>query len=461
MNDDEIYVNLRTNNQPSRKPTKKNMKKKKKKKTKAGKIIKWILLILLLAILIWAGVFVYKMAKNGWGLQGFLATAVGHDENTLKNMEKIYCLVVGVSGAEENYKLADTIMVVSYDPKIQKASILSIPRDTYVGPNVEKASSSYKINATYKNGKNIDGFLGYVNQITGLGIKNYLIIDTEALVQLVDAIGGVTFNVPIDMDYDDSTQNLHIHLTAGEQLLNGSQSEQLVRFRHNNDDSTYPASYGIQDFGRTRTQREFITATLKQTLKPENIFKIGEILDIAFKNVNTNMNFDTVKDYIPYAVNFNADNLNTALLPSESVKKNGVWIVTYDKEKTKKLVDELFSDPVITEGEEKEGTNTVSGTTTNSSEIKIELLNGSGTKSYLAKATEALEKLGYKVTKSGTTSSTAKTNIINRTLKSTTIQDKIKEALGTGSVSDGAETSNVDFTIVLGKDYKPVETTTK
>ena len=64
------------------------------------------------------------MAKNGWGVQGFIATAVGHDEYTLKDLDPINFLLVGISGFEKDYKLADTIMVCSYNPKSQKASIL-------------------------------------------------------------------------------------------------------------------------------------------------------------------------------------------------------------------------------------------------------------------------------------------------------------------------------------------------
>lgn len=459
MKDDEIIVNINGNGKNNESG---KHKKKKKKKSKVGRVIKIILLLLLIALVIFGCVFAYKMAKNGGGLQGFLATAIGHDENTLKNLDKLTVMLVGISGSEANYKLADTIMVCSYDPKIQKASILSIPRDTYVGKDSSNPSSSYKINATYRNGENIEGMLEYVNQITGLDIKNYVIVDTVALRQLVDAIGGVTFNVPMDMYYVDLTQAepLYIDLKEGEQVLNGEQAEGLLRFRKNADGTTYDYDYGGDDFGRMRTQRNFIAAVLKQTLKPENIFKITELIDIAARNVKTNMSFDTVKDYIPYAVNFNADNLNTGMLPGESDNPKGVWIYIYDKKETKALVEELFADPVITETEgEGQATNSVDNTTTsntdnNSDAIRIELLNGSGVSSNLAKVTKILEDAGFKVTKAGTTSSTAKTNIINRTNKSTTIEDKVKEAIGTGSVSKGAEISNVDFTIVIGKDYK-------
>ena len=56
-----------------------------------------------------------------------------------------------------------------------------------------------------------------VNKITGLNLKYYILVDTEALIKLVDQIGGLYFDVPIDMNYDDPTQDLYIHLSKGYQ----------------------------------------------------------------------------------------------------------------------------------------------------------------------------------------------------------------------------------------------------
>lgn len=347
------------------KQTNKMEKNPKKKKTKARKIFRLILLLLLVAVLVFAGMFIYRVVRNGGGLQGFIAAAVGHDENTLKDLDKINFLIVGISGCEEDYKLADTIMVCSYDPKAQKASLLSIPRDTYVGKNKQKASASYKINAVYRNGENIDGMVKSIEEIIGIEIDNYVIIDTDALVELVDAIGGVEFDVPIDMLYDDVTQDLHINLKKGYQKLNGEQAEWLVRFRHNNNGTSYSYEYGDNDIGRMRTQREFITATLKQTMKPENLLKITQIAQIAFNNVKTNMKFDLIKDYLPYAVSFNTENLQTGTLPGTPELCNGVWIYTVNKKETEKIVNELFKEKEIEENVENTvNTNTVNNTNT-------------------------------------------------------------------------------------------------
>ncbi len=438
------------------KKRKKCEKKERRKKSKAWKLFRILIIILLIALLIFSGQFIYKMAKNGWGLQGFIATAMGHDEYTLKDLDKINFLLVGVSGCEENYKLADTIMLCSYDPKQQKASLLSIPRDTYVGKNKEKASASYKINAVYRNGENIEGMVKAVEDITNIEIDNYFVIDTEALIQLVDAIGGVNFNVPIDMKYDDVTQDLHINLKAGMQKLNGQQAEWLVRFRHNNDGTSYPLEYGDNDIGRMKTQREFIIETLKQTLKPENIFKLNQIVDIAFKNINTNMTFDTIKDYIPYAVSFNTENLQTGVLPGTPELCNKVWIYTVNKRETVQIVEQLFKD----QQEEKVENDTNSkekeiSKSEEKNDIQIELLNGSGNTKNLSKATEILKQKGYNVVKTGNTKVINKTKIVNKTQKSKTISNELKEILKVGIISStSSDNSKVDYTITLGKDYK-------
>ena len=117
----------------------KNNKKNKKKKT-----WKKILLIIILILIIAGSCFAYKVYKNGWGLSGMLATMVGHDENTKKNLGEFKTLILGISTDQENVELTDTVMVASYNPNTQKATLLSIPRDTYTGKNPAKATAYEK-----------------------------------------------------------------------------------------------------------------------------------------------------------------------------------------------------------------------------------------------------------------------------------------------------------------------------
>lgn len=434
------------------------MKNPKKKKTKK-KTWKKVLLIIVLILLIAGGVFAYKVHLNGGGMSGMLATMVGHDQYTKKNLGEFKVLLLGISTDQENVDLTDTIMVASYNPNTQKATLLSIPRDTYTGKNPAKATSYEKINALYNRKHRPDETLEAVNEITGLNIEYYVVIKTEALIKLVDVIGGVTFNVPIDMDYDDTSQNLHIHLKAGEQKLDGDKAEQVVRFRHNNNGTSYPEEYGDNDTGRMRTQREFIMQVVKQTAKPENIFKLGQILDVAKEYIITNIDFNIAKDYIPYIVEFNTDDLLTETLPGTNTNKNtsGTWIFIHDKAQTKTLIQELFYDRDIEEtgDETSEEANTDTATIdVNKSDITVEVLNGSGTASNLQKVVSQLQGAGFKVTRTGSTNTTPKTTINNKKSIKETLLKNIKDVIGTGVIqSSESSSSKVDVTIIIGKDY--------
>ena len=431
-------------------------KKKNVKKRKNRAVMRVVVTLLLLFVVTLIALFVHRIYQNGGGLSGTLATILGEDKESLENLEPIQVLIMGESGVDD-YKLADTIMVASYNPQTQQASLMSIPRDTYVGTRNKNTATqnylaSYKINTVYRSGTNIPEAIEKINILTGLELENYVIIDTDALIKLVDAIGGVTFNVPIDMDYDDSSQDLYIHLKAGEQLIDGAKAEQLLRFRHNNDGSTYPSKYGQQDLGRMRTQREFITETLRQTLQVKNIFKLKEIIDIMAENVKTNMEIQNLKSYVPKAVEFDVNNLKTGVIPGESEMCNGVSIYVADPEGTEEVINELFlSNEVPVDA--TQSTENTSQTTSKSDEVTIEVLNGSGSSSNLKEVVNKLKEAGYTVSKQGTTNTTARTTITNRTNQSSTVTDKIKDILGVGNVTTGSNNSKVDISIVIGKDY--------
>lgn len=441
---------------------------KEKKPKKRHKALKVILIILVVIILIIAVFVLYSAYKNGWGVKGMIQTAMGQDERNLKDLDPLTVLIMGVS-EDISSKLTDTIMVASYNPKTQKATLLSIPRDTFVGTNKQKATSYDKINALYQSSP--EKTLAAVNKITGLDIKYYVVISNNALVQLVDEIGGVEFDVPIDMDYDDSSQKLAIHLKKGKQKLNGEQAEGLVRFRKNNNGTSYPAEYGDNDLGRMRTQREFITEVAKQTLQLKNITKIGSFIDIVKENVTTNIsNWSMIKDYVAYAVDFDTENIQAASLPGEANYYNKLSFFIYDKEETDKLVKELFEEQDGTTEETQEDTTNSSNTTnatntvnttentdtvSENSKIKIELLNGSGDKTLLSKATKELKAEGYNVYKTGTTTATSKTIIVNKTAVKNDIVNDVKDILGVGDISSKTSTSStIDIQIVIGKDYK-------
>ncbi|MBB1552912.1 MAG: LCP family protein [Clostridiales bacterium] len=462
---DEIEVYVRDNeNTKSTKKTKKKSKRDKKEDKKKNKkhTLRKVLLTLLLIIIVIGIIFFIHVQKNGGGLKGIVTTVIGSSAEKEKELQDIYLLVMGKS---EN--MTDTIMVVKYSAKNQSASMLSIPRDTFTGDDEKRARASDKINSKYINGGAQDT-LKEVNELTGLNIRYYLIVDTKALRDLVDAIGGVEFDVPIDMDYDDVTQALHIHVKKGLQLLNGEQAEGVVRFRHNNNYTSYPVSYGDNDLGRMRTQREFLKILLKQLMKPANITKINNLLKIAQEEVETNIDWNTAKGYVPSLFGFNTNNLVTNALPGEAKYANGVAVFIANPIKTKELINTMFLQVVNNTEQNEETTDTDTNTTKNSikneittssttlkpkSSISLQLINGTGSKKRFEAAKTQLKAQGYKIQGEAQTTPIDKTIIINRKDLNTEDVEAVKSLLGTGKIAVGKTSEKNSITILIGKDY--------
>lgn len=412
-------------------------------KRKNKKIRKKILTIFIFVIIILATLFIIRMNENGWTYGGFLATILGHNSKTAEKLGTVYIVVTG-----ESQNLTDSIMVCAYNPRSNKATIMSIPRDTYTGSNQSKAAASDKINTLYQ--KSPQKLLDEVNEITGLNIKYYMNIDTKGLQELIDSIGGVNFDVPINMDYDDPTQDLHIHLKAGKQLLDGDKAEQVLRFRHNNDGTSYPSSYGDNDIGRMKTQREFIKVLIQQISNKKSLSDFKQYAQIVKNNVTTNFNIDDIINYIPYIIDFNTENLKTTTLPGEPKKCNGVWLYIPNDEEIDKIIKDMFeslgNNIIINENDNEivEVTN---------EDINVELLNGTSNQNKLKEVKKLLEQSGYNVTKTGITNTVSKTSIINRADETTGAANKIKELLKTGTITSGEKSSNIDFTIIIGTDF--------
>ena len=430
------------------------LKKAMRKQNKVRKVIKIILLLLLIALIVVGVNFAIKVNKNGGGTAGVVGALIGTDEETLANLPEIYCVLLG-----QSQNLTDTIMLASYDPKTQEASLLTIPRDTFIGKSQSTATAYDKINALCQY-THPEKTVAAVSKITGIDVKNYCLIDTKALIEMVDLIGGVYFDVPIDMDYEDFTQDLYVHVKAGYQLLDGETAEGVVRFRHNQDGTTYPEEYGQEDLGRSRTQRAFLAELAKQTLKPQNLLKIGGFIDIFYDNVKTNMNISDIKDYLPYAINYDVSNLKAGIIPGDVELCNGVSVYIHDKAGTSKIVNELFGEEEkseVSQNVDGENLNTLTNNVINEEKteknINIELLNGTDNENALFNVKNKLEANGYKVVESDETNLTSKTTIINRTNLNEESLDELEKILGKGIISTGNNNESIDVTIIIGGDY--------
>ena len=183
-----------------------------------------------------------------------------------------------LAGVDQDGQRTDTLMLLRVGGGT--AGLVSIPRDTLVNGSytVPKINGVYGVNGGGTEGT--DMLLQRVGECVGFRPDGLLLVDLEGLAELVDVMGGVRFDVPQDMYYDDPSQNLHIALDAGEQRLDGAQAVGLVRFR---------SGYAEADLKRTEVQRDFLRAAAKQWVGPGLVAKFPALLSWAKKYVETDL----------------------------------------------------------------------------------------------------------------------------------------------------------------------------
>lgn len=184
-----------------------------------------------------------------------------------------------ICGTDGDGTRTDTIIIAHLDANNHTVALLSIPRDT---PVATGNGGLMKINSVYAGG-GTDGMqrlAARLNSLLGFPVDGYVLVDLEAFKKTVDLVGGVDFDVPQDMNYEDASQNLYIHLQKGMQHLNGEQAMGLVRFRK---------GYASQDIQRTQVQQQFLKALSKQCLSVSSLTKLKEFADIFAEYVVTNL----------------------------------------------------------------------------------------------------------------------------------------------------------------------------
>jgi LCP family protein required for cell wall assembly len=216
----------------------------------------------------------------------------------------------------------DTMMLVSYDVTNQKLTVMSIPRDTMVNVpwDVKKINSVYNFYGGGDRGiekldKEIADLIGFVPDYS-------VILEWEAIGKLVDAIGGVYFDVPRNMDYNDPYQNLSIHIAKGYQHLDGEKAMGVVRFRDGKN------GYKNGDLGRIETQQAFLKAVMKQLLQVKNVTKIQKFAQIFEQNVTTDLTVQNLFWFGKSAIlgGLSMDNVSFVTMPN---KTTSCWSRTY------------------------------------------------------------------------------------------------------------------------------------
>ena len=199
------------------------------------------------------------------------------EEELIKAKDKAIVLIMGVDKREDDVGRSDTMMIATIDPRLDQATLLSIPRDT----RVKISGRGYdKINAAFAYG-GVELTEATVENFLGIDIDHYVMIDTNSFVKIIDAIGGVDIDVEKRMFYEDPWDDnggLVIDLYPGQQHMDGKTAVTYVRYRDSEG-----------DIGRVKRQQAFMAACMDKVTSPEIIPRIPKIAREVIDAVETDM----------------------------------------------------------------------------------------------------------------------------------------------------------------------------
>lgn len=213
----------------------------------------------------------------------------------------------------------DTMLLASYDVTNQKATVMSIPRDTMVNVSwdIKRINSVYNY---YGGGdKGIRHLYKEISQLVGFEPDYQVIVEWEAVGKIVEAMGGVWFDVPRDMNYEDPYQDLSIHQKKGYRLLSGDDAMQVLRYRHDNRRNGVMLGYPDGDLGRIKTQQALLKAMVEQLLQLKNIGKVNEFAKVFQECVETDLSFQNILWFAQsaYLGGLKVENVNFVTMPNK------------------------------------------------------------------------------------------------------------------------------------------------
>lgn len=253
-----------------------------------------------------------------------------------------------IFGTDEEGTRTDTIMVLSYDSLKEKLTLISVPRDSYITVSdedfqkmqsefPEPGSPGMKINTVYHfapKASREEMAVRYVGELLGINIDYYAVVNFDAFKYLIDSIGGIEYDVPMDMHYYDPEFDFLIDLDAGLQTLDGDQAEQLVRFRK---------GYANQDLGRVETQQSFVKELIKELANKENIMtNPAAYLTAAVKYVDTNIGVADAAKYFSAVDSISSGTIDSFTVPGTSATVGGISAYQVDEELTAYYMDQVM-----------------------------------------------------------------------------------------------------------------------
>lgn len=247
-----------------------------------------------------------------------------------ENKDKSFYTVL-VCGKDAGGRNTDVMMLATLDLEGGKMNILQLPRDTFVNPKTSGLGVT-RINAVYsaeyaragekgaaREKEAMAGLCRFLSASLSVEIDRYVLMGTEAFAHAVDAVGGIEYDVPVEMHYDDPAQGLHIHLPQGRQTLDGKKAEWLLRYR---------SGYATGDLGRVEVRSRFLSEMLSQVKAKMSAGAAARLAaELAF-SVTTDMSIYEISRFAMFLHGMANENLNIKTISGSAVQnpKTGAWI---------------------------------------------------------------------------------------------------------------------------------------
>ena len=242
-------------------------------------------------------------------------------EELLTAKDKATIMIMGVDERDDDVGRSDTLMIASIDPKTNQASLLSVPRDTRVKI---KGHGFDKINAAYAYGKERLS-QDTVENLLGVSIDHYIIINTKSFKKIIDAIGGIDIDVPKRMHYEDPWDDdggLIIDFQPGMQHMDGAKAVTYVRYRDEEG-----------DLGRIRRQQDFVRACMEKIVSPSIIPKLPAVIKEVMDSIETDLSFRQLLEFAGTLKESKNNGLKTDMVPGKPLYIEGIsyWIPDLNK----------------------------------------------------------------------------------------------------------------------------------
>lgn len=184
---------------------------------------------------------------------------------------------------------ADAIMLMKIDGAAKECIFSMLPSDM----RVQADGNDVKLGSLYSL-KGIHYLRNKVTAMTGLKIDYYAVISVMGLASVIDQLGGINVTVPVDMNYDDDSQQLSIHLNKGSQILGGIDAVNMLRYKLYPNGDTSRRSM-IAAFARTMLKK--MTDISNITRVPDIYASLSEYVETDFNLADLTMHLDLIFSY--------------------------------------------------------------------------------------------------------------------------------------------------------------------